>query len=307
MSERKRWGSDLPQGNAYHFPIDVNEDVGETEWKLLGGAIRSLRKDRGMSGRDLGNRIHTTQSAISKYENGKSKIDPRTFRSICEALNLDESETDLLHRYYELTSISPTLYRAKRTRGLDVVQRRIREYEEGIKVFREYQNAFVPGLLQTPDYMACIFNHLGVPANSIKNMSNERCKRKNILVDSERSFVFLLLEQILHSNFVFREVMISQINVLKMLEISFSNIAIGIIPLEIGCLPCAPTNFIIYDRVLVTSETTVSEQRFESEADINEHISIFEKLHDIALFGEACITRLERIASELSTNPMNSI
>jgi ribosome-binding protein aMBF1 (putative translation factor) len=60
--------------------------------RLLGGYLRSLRKDKGLSQGDLGSAMNITKSAVSYYECGRSSIPVPVLLVWCVALGVDPAD-----------------------------------------------------------------------------------------------------------------------------------------------------------------------------------------------------------------------
>lgn len=58
----------------------------------IGGLIRKLRKEKGMSGIDLGVELGISQQQVSRYENAKSVLTITTFINICIVFNITPTE-----------------------------------------------------------------------------------------------------------------------------------------------------------------------------------------------------------------------
>ncbi|EKK5378614.1 helix-turn-helix transcriptional regulator [Morganella morganii] len=65
----------------------------------VGVLIRTLRKEKGMSGVDLGVAIGISQQQVSRYENAKSEISITTVFNILSVFNM--TPTEFFIRLYE--------------------------------------------------------------------------------------------------------------------------------------------------------------------------------------------------------------
>lgn len=65
----------------------------------VGVLIRTLRKEKGMSGVDLGVAIGISQQQVSRYENAKSEISITTVFNILSVFNM--TPTEFFTRLYE--------------------------------------------------------------------------------------------------------------------------------------------------------------------------------------------------------------
>ena len=58
-------------------------------YKLLLTCLRAARRSANVTQMELGERLGTDQSFVSKYERGERRLDVMELRSICKALDLD--------------------------------------------------------------------------------------------------------------------------------------------------------------------------------------------------------------------------
>ena len=76
------------------------------EEKLTFGAyIQKKRKEKGMSQKELAKQLFITESAVSKWERGKSYPDITLVKGICEALSITEHELITASDDYEQREI----------------------------------------------------------------------------------------------------------------------------------------------------------------------------------------------------------
>lgn len=72
--------------------------------KTIGETIKKYRYQKGMSLKDLSNKLgnKVSRQTISTYETGRSKIRISMFVDICKALDIDPSETleEISMRYF---------------------------------------------------------------------------------------------------------------------------------------------------------------------------------------------------------------
>lgn len=55
----------------------------------LNDTLRQLRKEKGLTQDQLGERIHVSRATIGKYESGETEVDQNTFDAICNVLNVE--------------------------------------------------------------------------------------------------------------------------------------------------------------------------------------------------------------------------
>ena len=60
--------------------------------QAFGGSIKEKRQAKGLSQRDLAQKLYVTESAVSKWERGVSYPDITQITPLCEALDVSEHE-----------------------------------------------------------------------------------------------------------------------------------------------------------------------------------------------------------------------
>lgn len=115
----------------------------------LAGELRALRGEAGLTHEQLGSRIGQSRAQISRLENGHL-VDQADIMSILEALGIDGE------RWTEIITIA----REAGERGWWESTKKMGErpalyanLEAGATSVREYQQTFLPGLLQVPEFV----------------------------------------------------------------------------------------------------------------------------------------------------------
>ena len=85
MSKRKTW-SEVRRRRTEKPAIRASYEKARLAHQL-GRQVRELRESRGLSQRELAERMHTTQSVIARLEAGGSKPSMSTLERIAAALN----------------------------------------------------------------------------------------------------------------------------------------------------------------------------------------------------------------------------
>ncbi|MEO3754285.1 DUF5753 domain-containing protein [Streptomyces sp. B6B3] len=142
---------------------------------------------------------------------------------------------------------------------LDDRGRDLAELESTVTGFRTVEWLYVPGLLQTPDYMRELFVN-GEPSRSseaIKDRVEFRMRRQEALTGPRSpSFHAVVHEAAFHMHFVGRDTMRAQLDYLVELS-QFPSVAIQLLPFRAESHPVTPgAPFTIHD-VGVTSLRTV--------------------------------------------------
>ena len=176
-------------------------------------------------------------------------------------------------------------WRFEHRKGFGAKQIQIAELERQTRAFREFRIEAVPGLLQTHEYARS--------AMSLANFTRQtdldfairlRMQRQEILYDPSRQFDFLIAEMGILSRFCEPNIVIRQLDRLKVLS-GLPNVNIGLIPNRIP-LPRAPINsFIVFDSSTATLESITGEISTSDEQDIETYHTIYKDFAAAAIYG----------------------
>jgi len=115
----------------------------------LGAELRALRADAGLTHEQLAKRIGESRAQISRLENGHV-VDQADVIKILDALGVEGG------RWTQVVTIAREASEKgwwESTRGMGERQALYANLEAGAAQIREYQQTFIPGLLQTPEFV----------------------------------------------------------------------------------------------------------------------------------------------------------
>ena len=115
----------------------------------LAAELRALRAEAGLTHEQLAKRIGESRAQISRLENGHV-ADQADVIKILDALNVDGE------RWTQIMTIAREAGERgwwESTRGMGDRQALYANLEAGATSIREYQQTFIPGLLQTPEFV----------------------------------------------------------------------------------------------------------------------------------------------------------
>jgi len=238
--------------------------------------------------------IGYSQSGISKVEKGLLRPTVEVVEQICQALKVPAAERRLL---LEQTKLFLEEFNKWSIRSFDSYadsQKIVQERELRATLHRGYNIQLIFGLLQTPEYMRCVFNALApTTLPDIDKAIANRIKRQKILTQSGRRFQYILDERALEPNICDKRVMQQQISKLRMASEN-SALELRILPMGAPLSVCSMTNFSIFDDSLVTVETLTHELTIWTDPDVQRYIHTFSVLREAALSVEESRKRLAR-------------
>jgi transcriptional regulator with XRE-family HTH domain len=174
------------------------DDVGDSSTVrriLLGSTLRRLREARGVSMREAGYHIRNTESKISRMETGKVSFKERdvddlltlygvvTVRERDQVLDLVR-EANTLGWWHAFSEVLPGWFEAYV--GL----------EAAASVVRTYEVQFVPGLLQSAEYMrAVVSTNRSLSAAEVAGRAELRARRQSVLGRLDAPILWAVLDE----------------------------------------------------------------------------------------------------------------
>ncbi len=269
--------------------------------EALGLRLRELRRDARLTGRQLAASHGWHPSKVSKIEGGKqtpSEADIEGWAQACGQPDMIGELTATLRtlegQYVEFRRMFRTGQRAR--------QEAIAEIEEETAFTRNFENVFVPGLLQTPEYARHRFGEaleeIGAAPDDLDDAVAARMRRQQMLYRSGRKFHFVVTEAVLRYRLCPPDVLAGQLDRLVSLS-TLKAIHFGVIPFEVR-LPVAPVHgFHLYDERVVFVEHFTAELKLTQPSEIATYLTLFGQLADAARYGTAARAVITRALDDL--------
>jgi hypothetical protein len=212
---------------------------------MVGAKLRQFRTDKGLSREEAGKAIRASAWKIHRLENGQVSFKERDV-------------VDLLRRYGvtdpdEVAGFL-VLVREANTPGWwqpygDVVPQWFRTYvdlESAASLIRTYEGQFVPGLLQTDDYMRAVVH--GAHLESSEEVGRRvrlRMARQTLLSQEDPPRLWAVLDEAaLRRPVGGREVMRGQLE--RLIDITkLPNVTLQVLPFDVGAHPAMASSFTI--------------------------------------------------------------
>jgi hypothetical protein len=202
---------------------------------ILGGHLRRLRMAAGISRSDAGWEIRASESKVSRMELGRVGLKERDVRDLLTLYGVDDPEER--ERLLSLTrdANNPGWWH----RWGDVLPSWFHTYldlEAAAQLIRVYELQFVPGLLQTPDYIRAVVQ-LGrgvLPAEEVDRRVALRAGRQSVLTRPEPLRMWAVIDEAaLRRPIGGVKTAIGQLE--KLLEMSdLPNLTIQVMPFDVG-------------------------------------------------------------------------
>jgi transcriptional regulator with XRE-family HTH domain len=261
-----------------------------------------LRKDAGLTGRELAAATGQHYTRVSKIENGVQAPTDSDIREWCRVCSADDQVLDLIASLRAVESAYLEFRRQSRAGMKRVLGAHTLKRYEQTNVFRIYEHNVIPGLFQTVEYSAAMLafwiKFLGTP-NDVKEAVAVRMERQRVLYRGGKRFVALLEEQTLRTWFGTAETQAGQLG--RLLELmSLPNVSLGIIPLMTERVAVGSTGFWIFDDALVALETPTASIEVNQPQEIQLYVRMFEALKTTAVYGKDARNLIIKVLGELT-------
>lgn len=267
----------------------------------LGKRLRELRRDAGQTGKQLAESLLWPASKVSKIENGRQTPTDDDIREWTRATNSEGQAEALLASLHTLEVQHAEWQRVLKA-GMLSHQVELSEQDAKTKLYRSFEPAVVPGLLQTPEYARGRFSQAvmvhRVP-NDINDALAKRMQRQEMLYRSDKAFHFVITEAAVRYRLCSLEIMLGQLDRLISLT-SLRNVRLGVISDETQYVVDPRHGFMLYNSDLVKVETYSAELNLRQPHEIELYTATFEKLAAVASYGGAARAIINRVIAELA-------
>ncbi|MBT2468054.1 helix-turn-helix transcriptional regulator [Streptomyces sp. ISL-66] len=254
----------------------------------LAGRLREIRKDAGISGRELAVRCCWSESKSSRIENAKTPPSDADIKAWCLACAADDQVPDLIAANRQ-SADAHVQWRRLQQSGLRRLQESTGDLYQQTKMFRVYVSDVIPGFLQTPGYAAALLSSIadfrGTP-NDVSDAVAARIRRNAVLSNGARRFSFVLEESVLRYRLCSAETMAAQLgHLLGVMDLQ--NVAVGIVPLSTQRTVWPMPTFTIFDDTKVHADTLDAASTLTQPSQVELYVRAFERLAQGAARGAA--------------------
>jgi transcriptional regulator with XRE-family HTH domain len=253
--------------------IRTHYDIGQT--------IKYLRKEKRITGTELGRLVKMSQAKISKIENGSTYCSEEEIEALMNILDCPKTIRQQILAVIHLTSKTPAnKYRPITSQPDEVYQRELQSHHIRCFLFN-----LIPAILQVPEYHKALHEYWNVDSAVAVQKMNELVKRQDLIWNVDRTFHFIIAEAALYTLPAAIRVQLAQLDRLDRMN-SLPNVRLGIIPVEVGLSTVENTNFLIYDRNTVLFIMNYQELRSTDPRDIAENEKLFDEYSQKAHYGK---------------------
>ncbi|AEW95838.1 MULTISPECIES: helix-turn-helix domain-containing protein [Streptomycetaceae] len=215
--------------------------------RRLGAELRRLRETSGMSATDAGALAGLGRAHMSHIEMGRTAIPEEKLRLLAHAYGCKSPE--LVDALVEMAQSTGKGWWTEFRDTLAPTTLDFAELEASAEVIKTFTLIYVPGLLQTEEYMRALFE-IGVPEadrHYIERGVEFRLRRGRLLLEEEPPQYYAVVhEAALHMTGVGRDVLVRQIE--HLLELAqLPHVNIQIIPFRERLALASESQFSIYE------------------------------------------------------------
>jgi transcriptional regulator with XRE-family HTH domain len=266
--------------------------------EALGGRLRDIRRDAGLTGRQLALRAGWHSSKVSKIEYGRQTPSDEDLHVWCRTCGALDQLGDLVATVRDIEAMYVEWRRRLRT-GTRRRQEKSRALEADTRLMRWYEPVLVPGILHTAEYAAAVIRQVidfyEIP-DDIEAGVAARMERQQILYEGHHRFDFILAEQVLRTQVGDPQVMAGQLDRL-LTVLSLPRVRLGIVPARHRY--SVPTNqLIMFDDRAVHVEAISAELTITQPREIALYAKAFEQLSESAVYGTAARDMIATALSE---------
>ncbi|MBB5954252.1 transcriptional regulator with XRE-family HTH domain [Saccharothrix tamanrassetensis] len=261
----------------------------------LSRELRRLRTEAKMTGTATARATGMSQSKLSKIENGMllpSVTDVE--RLVAELSATRETRVELVELARQLHAEAETR-RVVLHRGAHRHQQTVARIEARATTSRFFQNAGVPALLQSENYLRVVLN--ATPAHEQDTAIATLRSRRARMDDLGKRFVFLLAEGALRWRMGSADLMCEQIEHLVQI-MRRPNVQLGVVPWTADANLVALHGFQVYDERVVTLSVLTGNATITDPHDVREYLALFGRLERLAMRGEQLEDLLEGISRD---------
>ncbi|MEU3509236.1 helix-turn-helix transcriptional regulator [Streptomyces longwoodensis] len=254
----------------------------------LAGRLREIRKDAGISGRELAVICGWSESKSSRIENAKTPPSDADIKAWCRACAAEDQAPDLIAANRQSADAHVQWRRLQRS-GLRRLQESTGDLYQQTKMFRVYVSDVVPGFLQTPGYATALLSSIadfrGTP-DDVSDAVAARMRRNQVLSNGARRFSFVLEEAVLRYRLCSAETMAAQLgHLLGVMDLQ--NVAVGIVPFSEQRAVWPMPTFTIFDDTRVHADTLDAASTLTQPSQVELYARAFERLSQGAARGAA--------------------
>ena len=255
--------------------------------QILADRLRELRRNTGLTAKDLASHAGWERTKISKIEHATRPPSASDIRTWCQVCGAEGEAADLIASLHAAEGMWIEWRRMERS-GLRRAQEARLPLYERTRQFRAYSCWMVPGLIQAEDYTRAVlraYQQRRGLRDDVEAAVVARMVRQRVLRRDGRTAAFLLEESVLHNGFGGPRVMSAQLKHLAEVT-TWPAVSLGIIPASLDRGVAGPAEgFWIFGNEQVNVELISGYLTVTQPGEIAMYAQMFARLAEIAVYG----------------------
>ncbi|MFF3085611.1 helix-turn-helix domain-containing protein [Streptomyces nojiriensis] len=255
--------------------------------EALAVRLSHLRKDAGLTGRELSVRCDWHPAKTTRIQKGEAAPSDADIRAWCAACGAEDQVDDLIATSRAVDSMYQEWRRIHRT-GLRRAQENAYASNAQAALQRVYVSNVVPGFLQTPAYATALLTSItrfqGTP-DDVTEAVAARVARSRFLYEGTHRYAVLIEESVLRSRIGDSQAMAGQLRHL-LTVMPLASVSLGIIPFTAERTVWPLEAFYLYDDRRVAVETLTARIGVTQPRELADYARAFEELSRMAVYGD---------------------
>ncbi|MFB6876393.1 helix-turn-helix domain-containing protein [Streptomyces sp. NPDC056323] len=255
--------------------------------EALAVRLLHLRKDAGLTGKDLSARCGWHPAKTTRIQKGAVLPSDADIRTWCSACGADDQADDLIATARAVDSMYMEWRRLHRN-GMRQVQQDWYTLHEQTRHCRVYVSNVPPGLLQTPAFATALMKQItrfqGTP-DDVAEAVAARVARSRFLYEGGHRYVVLLEESVLRYRTADPDAMRGQLRHL-LAVMPLASVSLGIIPFTAQRTVWPLEAFYVHDDTTAVVETLTAEIKVTQPREVADYAKAFASLSQMAVYGD---------------------
>ncbi|MEU2434020.1 helix-turn-helix transcriptional regulator [Streptomyces sp. NPDC007861] len=254
--------------------------------QVLADRLGEIRRDAGLTGRDIARLCGWHASKSSRIENARTPPSADDIRAWCAACGAEGQAEDLIASLRAVEGMFVGWRRMERAGLRQAQEARLPLYERTHR-FRSYSSWLVPGMIQTHAYTTAALRAIQQRRGLVDDVADAveaRMERQRVLYQGDRRFAFLVEESVLRSGIGGSEVMVGQLGHLITIG-SLPNVSMGVVPMRPDRARWPVEGFWLYDAAQVNVELVSGYLTITQPSEVAMYAETFAELAELAVYG----------------------
>ncbi|MEV6209814.1 helix-turn-helix transcriptional regulator [Kitasatospora sp. NPDC051914] len=254
--------------------------------KALAVRLQDIRKDAGITGRELSARCGWHPAKTSRIQDGKAAPSEADIRAWCQACGAEDQIAELIASSRAVDSMYVEWRRMERA-GLRQAQESVLPLYERTSAFRVYASRVVPGMLQTKAYTTAVLQAVQRSRGTLDDVEaavEARMERQRMLFSGGRTFALVVEEAVLRGGVCDADAMAGQLGHLITIS-TLPAVSLGVIPFRQERLRSPAEDFYMFDDAQTSVELASGYLQLTQPHEVAMYAKTFVELSQMAVYG----------------------